>query len=168
MSLQSTHNCYTRSSNDATNSMISTPDDSNPTPVTLDTISSLETKSLARFDEVQNELPNVKNIIIKNLQEENERLQKRVSFLDKKIISLESKHNMLEQYGRRNNLEITGIPDSVLQQDLENKVVDILNAIGVNVSNDDFEDCHRIEKFETTQKKQLLDTLTEELLTRCV
>ena len=90
MSLQSTHNCYTQSSNDATNSMISTPDDYNLTPVTLDTISSLEIKSLARFDEVQNELPNVKNIIIKNLQEENERLQKRVSFLDKKIISLES------------------------------------------------------------------------------
>ena len=131
---------------DATNSMISTPDDYNPTPVILDTISSLEIKSLARFDEVQNELPNVKNIIIKNLQEENERLQKRVSFLDKKIISLESSYNMLEQYVRKNNLEITGIPDSMPQKDLENKVVDILNAIGVNVSNDDFEDCRRIGK----------------------
>ena len=54
---------------------------------------------------------------------------------------------MLEQYGRRNNLKINGIPDSVPQKYLENKVVDILNAIGVNVSNDDFEDCHRIGKF---------------------
>ena len=54
---------------------------------------------------------------------------------------------MLEQYGRRNNLKIKGIPDSVPQKDLQNKVVDILNAIGVNVSNDDFEDCHRIGKF---------------------
>ena len=54
---------------------------------------------------------------------------------------------MLEQYGSRNNLKIKGIPDSVPQKDLENKVVDILNAIGVNVSNDDFEDCHRIGKF---------------------
>ena len=71
-------------------------------------------------------------------------MRKRVSFLDKKVISLESRHNMLEQYGRRNNLEITGIPDSVPQRDLENEVVDILNATGFNVSNDDFEDCHRI------------------------
>ena len=81
------------------------------------------------------------------------RLQKRGSFLDKKVISIESRHNILEQYGRRNNLEITRIPDSVPQKDLENKVVDILNTIGVNVSNDDFEDCHRIGNLETTQKK---------------
>ena len=38
MSSQSKHNYYTRSSNDATNYMISTPDDSNSTPVTLDPI----------------------------------------------------------------------------------------------------------------------------------
>ena len=118
---QSAYNYYTRSSNDATNCITSTPEDSYPTPVALDPISNLETKLLDRFDEVQNELLNVKNIIIKNLQEENERLRKRVSFLDKKVISLESRHNMLEQYGRRNNLEITGIPDSVPQRDLENK-----------------------------------------------
>ena len=155
MSSQSTHNYYTRSGNDANNFIISTPEDSNLTPVTLDPISSLETKLLARFNEVQNELLNVKNIIIKNLQEVNERLRKRVSFLDKKVISLESRHNMLEQYGRRNNLEIRGIPDSLPQRDLENKVVDILNAISVNVSNDDFEDCHRIGKSRNNSKKTI-------------
>ena len=154
MPSQSTHNYYTRSSNDATNCIITTPEGSNLTPVISDPICSLETKLFACFDEVQNELLNVKNIIIKNLQEENERLRKRVSFLDKKVISLESRHNMLEQYGRRNNLEITGIPDSVPQRDLENKVVDILNAIGVNVSNDDFEDCHIIGKSRNNSKKK--------------
>ena len=66
--------------------------------------------------------------------------------MDKKVISLESRQNMLEHYGRRNNLEITGIPDSGPQRDLQNKVVGILKAIGVNVLNDDFEDCHRIGK----------------------
>ena len=136
MPSQSTHNYYTRSSNDATNSMTSTPDDSNPIFVTLDPNSSLETKLLARFDEVQNEHLNVKNIIMNNLQEENERLRKRVSFLDKKFISLETIYNMPEQYGMRNNPEIIGILDSMPQKDLENKVVDI-NAIGVNVSNND-------------------------------
>ena len=54
--------------------MISTPDDSSPTTVTLNPISSLETKLLARLDEVQNKLLNTKNINIKNLQEEKERL----------------------------------------------------------------------------------------------
>ena len=136
MPSQSTHNYYTRSSNDTTNSMTSTPDDSNPIFVTLDPNSSLETKLLARFDEVQNEHLNVKNIIMNNLQEENERLRKRVSFSDKKFISLETIYNMLEQYGMRNNPEIIGILDSMPQKGLENKVVDI-NAIGVNVSNND-------------------------------
>ena len=165
MSSQSTHNYYTRSSNEATNSVKSIPKDCNPTPVTLGPLSSLETKLLACFDEVQNGLLNVWNIIIKNLQKENERLQRRISCLDKKVISLESRHNMLEQYGRRNNLEITGIPDSVPQRDLENKVVDILNAIGVNVSNDDFEDCHRIGKsWNNSKKKQFLDSPIEKLL----
>ena len=42
--------------------------------------------------------------------------------------------------------EITGISDSVPQKDLENKVVGIINAIGASVSNDDFQDCHGIEK----------------------
>ena len=74
MPSQSTHNYYTRSSNDATNCIITTPEGSNLTPVISDPICSLETKLFACFDEVQNELLNVKNIIIKNLQEENERL----------------------------------------------------------------------------------------------
>ena len=58
------------------------------------------------------------------------------------------------------------------QKDLENKFVDI-NAIGVNVSNNDWEDCHRIGKSRNnsnkqtnkqTNKKQLLDSPTEKLL----
>ena len=99
MSSQSTNNYYTRSSNDATNCIICNPEDSNPTPVTLDRISILETKSLARFDEVQNGLLNVKNIIIKNLQEENERLRKRVSFLDKKSFQLNQDITCLDNMG---------------------------------------------------------------------
>ena len=59
MPSQSPHNYYTRNSNEATNCIKSTPKDCNPTPVTLGPISSLETKLLARFDEVQNELLNV-------------------------------------------------------------------------------------------------------------
>ena len=40
----------------------------------------------------------------------------------------------------------------MLQRNLENKVVDILIAIGVSVSNDDFEDCHRIGKSRNNLK----------------
>ena len=154
MSSQSmSYSYYTRSTNDATNCIISTSEHSNPTPVNLDPISSLKTKLLARFAEVQNKLLNVKNNIIKNLQEENDRLPKRVSFLGMKVISLESRYNMLDQYGRSNTFEIIIILDSVSQRDLENKFVDIPNAIRVNISNDDFEDYHRIGKSRNNSKK---------------
>ena len=42
---------------------------------------------------------NLKEVIIQNLQKENERLHVVVNQLQKKIISLESKNNSVEQYG---------------------------------------------------------------------
>ena len=59
-------------------------------PVTLDPISSLETELLTRFDKVGNELLISKHHY-KNLQEENERFRKRVSFLDNKVNSFGKK-----------------------------------------------------------------------------
>ena len=35
-----------------------------------------------------------------------------------KVSTLESDHNSLEQYGHRNNIEITGTPDNVPDQNL--------------------------------------------------
>ena len=60
---------------------------------------------------------------------------------------------MLEQYGRRNNIEITGIPDTVLDNELENKVIGIFDAIGVEANSADFEDCHRVGKSKNNSKK---------------
>ena len=108
-------------------------------------IARLESKLLSRFDNLSTEFLNLKDIIIKNLQIENERLRNRVSYLNKRIVSLESNHNMFEQYGRRNNIEITDIPDTVQDNELENKVTEILDAIGVEAkSSADFEDCHKV------------------------
>ena len=94
-------------------------------------IARLESKLLSRFDNLSTEFLNLKDVFIKNLQIENESLRNRVSYLNKRIVSLESNHNMLEQYGRRNNIEITGIPDTVQDNELEKKVIEIFDAIGV-------------------------------------
>ena len=90
-------------------------------------IINLEKKMSSRFDDLDNELLNLKDVTIKNLQVENERLRKKVNVLENKILTLESEHNSLEQYGLRKNIDITGIPDSVPDQNLEEKVMDILN-----------------------------------------
>ena len=81
-------------------------------------ITHLESKLLSCCDNLSTEFVNVKDIIIKNLQIEIEHLRNRVSYLNKRIVSLESNHNMLKQYGRQNNIEITGIPDTVHDNEL--------------------------------------------------
>ena len=80
----------------------------------------------SRFDGLDNEFLNLKDVIIKNFQVENEYLRKKVNVLESQILTLESDHNSLEQYQQHNNIEITGIPSSVSDQNLEEKVLDIL------------------------------------------
>ena len=53
---------------------------------------------------------------------------------------------MLEQYGRRNNIEVSGILDSVGDNDLEEKVISVFANVGFEVKSNDIEDCHRIGK----------------------
>ena len=64
---------------------------------------------LKSFTDTKNEIINVKAVIIKNPQNENKRLNDAVN----QFISLESKSNSDEQYDRRNNTEINGIPNSI-------------------------------------------------------
>ena len=119
-------------------------------------IQKLEEKLLSRMDGLSAEIVNMKDVIIKNLQIDNERLRKKVDALEDKVIALEKNENLLEQYGRRNNLEITGIPDNVSHSDLENKVLDILNSIDVKVTSVDIEACHRIGKSMKNSKRTIV------------
>ena len=49
----------------------------------------------------------MKNIIIKKLQDENAQLKETIANLQHKVIILETAPNSVEQYDRRNNIEIT-------------------------------------------------------------
>ena len=135
MSLQ--HNYNTRNNSVASTEQNETPRNDSTHCETSDLILSLEKKMLSRFDGLDNEILNIKDIIIKDLQMENQRLRKKVSDLQKKIDIIEENNNSLEQYGRRNNIEITGIPESVEDQKLEETVVKVLNTIDLNVSTND-------------------------------
>ena len=52
----------------------------------------------------------VKESIIKALKEENNKLQKKCENLEARLFDLEKASNKQDQYTRRNNLEIYGIP----------------------------------------------------------
>ena len=56
---------------------------------------------------------------------------------------LEIQNNNVDQYSRRNKVEIR---KSVSENQLEEKVVDILKAIDVNITKNETEACHRLGK----------------------
>ena len=88
-------------------------------------ISALKSSFDESLTELKTEIINLKDVIIKNLLDDNKKLRESNDKLKTKIINLESDLNDLNQYGRRNNLEISGIPEDVKIDDLEKKADEI-------------------------------------------
>ena len=55
-----------------------------------------------------------------------------VEYVVKKLYEAEVRINRFEQYTRRENIEIIGIPDSIKHDDFEKTVLKIVNSIGVH------------------------------------
>ena len=92
-----------------------------------------------------------KDEIIQSLKHEAASLQNCVSKLESQFdlledafINNEIKINNADQYIRRNNIVIQGIPQSVKSKDLEDKVVNFLDKVNVKVTKNDIETCHRL------------------------
>jgi hypothetical protein len=69
------------------------------------------------------------------------------SDIRKKIHELDERVIECEQYSRRENLVLSGIPDSVSQTNLQSKVLEILAAAGFReLRPDDISACHRLAK----------------------
>ena len=86
---------------------------------------------ISRFNGLNKELLNLKDVIIKDIQIEKQGLRKKVKDLESKITSLKTNHNSWEQCGIRNNIEITDIPDGIPDWDLEQRIVEILKKLNV-------------------------------------
>ena len=80
-------------------------------------------------EKIRSELAVVKNV--------NTKLQER-------IISLEKNQAKFEQYGRRNNTELSGIPNDIPENNLEKVVVDTCHDSGLEIEPKDIEGCHRL------------------------
>ena len=94
-------------------------------------IANLETKLLDVFSNLKDEAINVKDVIIRNLQEENAKLRSKVEVLENEFNHLEV------QYCRRNDIEVSGIPDSIGDNELECSVIKIIKTIDIE---DDYRD----------------------------
>ena len=106
-----------------------------------------EGKSKANINDIVTEsLMSVKDSTIEALKAENLKLKSRVDSLEEKIIELDISRNKLDQYARRNNIEIQAIPATVSDDHLEHKVLHICKSIDLTDENNDIEECHRIGK----------------------
>ena len=101
--------------------------------------------------QLQQDLLAIKDTVIKNLLDENKGLQERVKLLEENndehqdhFIDIEKQSQALEQYTRRNNLEISGIPNNISDEALETKCIEILEAVDISVDNSEIEACHRL------------------------
>ena len=63
-----------------------------------------------------------------SLRNDNKMFQAKVEFLEKKLVECAKSFNRQDQYNRRNNLEIQGIPSTVGDEVLEDTVIEILNV----------------------------------------
>ena len=78
------------------------------------------------------------------MQDENARLKVKFEKLENRVAVLESNHNDLALYGRRNNVVFSGIPENVPDNNLESAVISVFSDINVQVEPRDIEEYHRI------------------------
>ena len=83
------------------------------------------------------------------LMESNEKLSiqfsvvKKVNtLLEKHATKLEKRQAKADQYSRTNNVEISGIPHEILDNNLEYKVIDICKDAGIKIEHMDIEGSH--------------------------
>ena len=89
--------------------------------VSIECLQTLEANIINNIISLKDEFIGLKDMAIKRLQGENERLLDKCQQLENRVALIESSHDALEQYCRRNNLVISGIPDSVQDSDLESQ-----------------------------------------------
>ena len=64
--------------------------------------------------------------------------------LQSEVTNLKRKLNQNNNYHRQENLELSGIPESVSDDNLEATAISILNKTGVALTSKDIVDCHRM------------------------
>ena len=119
-----------------------------------------ELEEISNLNDIRQSIDELKENVIKHILEENKRLRDRITILDEscakqsdKIASMEKDLWDNAQYTRRNNIELSGISDTIDDDELEESVVGILNAIGVNCTVNDIEACHRLPHARKSKRK---------------
>lgn len=105
-----------------------------------------------QFAEFKTEIGKIKKV--------NEELRVQNVALNGKVIELQERLRNLEQYSRKNNVEISGIPKSA-NEDVRAIVGDIGRALGLEVQPSQIAAAHRIPSFNKTRTPSLVVQFAE-------
>ena len=72
--------------------------------------------------------------------------------LTNNLLKLEKEHYELQQYSKRDNVEILGLPDIFTGDRLTGNVVELCNDVGVMIEFKDIEACHRLIQKESNNQ----------------
>ena len=106
---------------------------------------SLQSKMESTNNEILDQVRQL-NHKFSQLESEKSIVKQANSLLSKRLVHMERQCWANAQYSRRECLEVVGIPDSVQNNELEDKVLTIFKKIGSEVSPRDIEACHRLKK----------------------
>ena len=91
------------------------------------------------------------NDIITQLHSTNEKIRSELAVvknvnkkLEVRIINLEKNQAKSEQYSQRNNIELSGIPNDIPEDNLDKVLIDICHDSGLEIEPKDIEGCHRL------------------------
>ena len=97
------------------------------------------------------ELQVIKQQLTNITKENNDLIKDRNLITNDRVEQLERQSYDAAQYIRRNNIEISGVPEIFREEDtLEGKIVEICAAYDVSFEKRDIEACHRLPKKKNT------------------
>ena len=106
----------------------------------------LEKESMSKsISDLTSEIQKLTGAVIR-LESEVSILKRVNDELQKQLISTERQCWANAQYPRRECIEVAGIASSVFDDNLENKVLNIFDKLGVPINPNNIEACHRIRK----------------------
>ncbi|XP_054260399.1 uncharacterized protein LOC128985051 [Macrosteles quadrilineatus] len=107
-----------------------------------------------KMDESTNLMKNIKEELA-SMKKENEHLRSDNAALNKEVTSLKSKVRALEQYSRKNNVEVSGIPETP-NEDVMSLVKDVGTALGVEIQEGDISVAHRVPSYKKDRPPPLI------------
>ena len=114
---------------------------------------------LSSINPAEDETLNIKQITVKNFQNENEKLRQKCERLERRA-KYQSEHNDLAQYGPQNNVVLSGIAEFVSDDTLKESVISVLADIDGYMEHQDIEAWHRFGKADRQKSKKAIVRFT--------